>query len=186
MSARPKASIVAISGSLSPNSRTRVVLEDVLQSVAERIDVAVTIVDIGEIADVLGPVRSRGDAPDKIAGLIEDAERSDLILAASPVYKGSYTGLFKHFVDLIDYRALTNRAVGLIATGGSDRHALVIDHQLRPLFSFFNARTLPTGVFVSTGQHHNGHVTCPLVRGRLDALAAEAVGALRQRSPVPA
>ena len=39
--------------------------------------------------------------------------------------------------------------VPLAATGGSDRHALVIDHQLRPLFSFFQARTLPLGVYAS-------------------------------------
>lgn len=185
MPLRKKPSLVAISGSLSPASRTRIVLEDVVQSVAERVDVAVTIVDIGEIATGLAQVRARETAPAEIAELLRETESADLILAASPVYKGSYSGLFKHFVDFLDYRALARTSVGLIATGGSDRHALVIDHQLRPLFSFFNARTLPTGVFVAAGQHQNGHVTCPTVRARLDQLASEAVAVLR-RVPVPA
>lgn len=173
-----KANIVAISGSASPRSRTRIVLEDVVQSVAERVDALVDVIDIGEIAHLLGPAKSRAEAPAEIERLLSAIERSDLILAASPVYKGSYTGLFKHFIDMIDYRALTDRPVGLIATGGSDRHALVIEHQLRPLFGFFNARTLPTGVFVAEGQHQDGHVTDPLVRARLDRLADEAVAAL--------
>ena len=37
----------------------------------------------------------------------------------------------------------------LAANGGSERHALMIDHQLRPLFSFFQARTLPLGVYAT-------------------------------------
>ena len=180
-----RASIVAISGSLSENSVTRVVLEDVLQSVAERVDVSVTVVDIGEIAEPLGRTRSRDRAPAGVAELLDELERADLIFAASPVHKGSYTGLFKHFIDLVDHRALAGRHVGLIATGASDRHSLMIDHQLRPLFSFFNAHTLPTGVFVAAGQHHGGHVTCPTARARLDTLAVEAAAALG-RAPVPA
>ncbi|WP_020179714.1 NAD(P)H-dependent oxidoreductase [Methylopila sp. M107] len=174
----PKANIVAISGSASARSRTRVVLEDVVQSVAERVDSVVEIIDVGEIADLLGHARLRADAPAEIELLLRSVERADLILAASPVYKGSYTGLFKHFVDMIDHRALADRPVGLIATGGGDRHALVIEHQLRPLFGFFNARTLPTGVYIAENQHHDGHVTDPFVRARLDQLATEAVSAL--------
>ncbi len=181
----PKANIVAISGSPSPQSRTRVVLEDVVQAVAERVDALVDVIDIGEIADLLGPTKLRPEAPAEIERLLQAVERSDLILAASPVYKGSYSGLFKHFIDMIDHRALEGRPVGLIATGGGDRHALVIEHQLRPLFGFFNARTLPTGVYVAESQHQGGHVVDPQVRARLDRLAVEAVAAL-SRSPVSA
>ncbi|MGE8641740.1 MAG: NAD(P)H-dependent oxidoreductase, partial [Achromobacter sp.] len=67
----------------------------------------------------------------------------------TPVYRGSYTGLFKHFFDFIHQDALIDKPVLLAATGGSERHALMIDHQLRPLFSFFQARTLPLGVYAT-------------------------------------
>ncbi|GLK69780.1 NAD(P)H-dependent oxidoreductase [Hansschlegelia plantiphila] len=174
--------IIAISGSVSLSSNTRVVLEDVLERLSERVEAAVEVIDIGEIAHVLGPTKLRTDAPAEIERLLEAVEGSDLILAGAPVYKGSYPGLFKHFIDLIDYRALVGRPVGLIATGGSDRHALVIEHQLRPLFGFFNARTLPTGVFISTPQHDRGIIIDPLVRARLDALVDEAVEALARHA----
>ncbi|MET0312899.1 MAG: NAD(P)H-dependent oxidoreductase [Hansschlegelia sp.] len=170
--------LIVISGSASAASRTRVILEDVAQAIAGRVDISVGIIDIGEIADLLGRTKERQEAPASLLRLLADVEGSDLILAGAPVYKGSYPGLFKHFIDLIDHRALIGRPVGLIATGGSDRHALVIEHQLRPLFGFFNARTLPTGVYVANGQHQAGHVTDPQVRARLDALAAEASAVL--------
>lgn len=70
-------------------------------------------------------------------------------MVTTPVYRGSYTGLFKHFFDFIDQDALVDTPVLLAATGGSERHALMIDHQLRPLFSFFQARTLPLGVYAT-------------------------------------
>ena len=68
---------------------------------------------------------------------------------ASPIYRGSYSGLFKHLFDFVHHESLFDVPVLLTATGGSDRHALAIDHQLRPLFSFFQARTLPLGVYAT-------------------------------------
>lgn len=76
-------------------------------------------------------------------------EQADVLVVTTPVYRGSYTGLFKHFFDLIQQDALIDTPVLLAATGGSERHALVIDHQLRPLFSFFQARTSPVGVYAT-------------------------------------
>lgn len=76
-------------------------------------------------------------------------EQADVVVVTTPVYRGSYTGLFKHFFDFIHQDALIDTPVLLAATGGSERHALVIDHQLRPLFSFFQARTLPLGVYAT-------------------------------------
>lgn len=177
--------IVAISGSTSENSRTRLVLEDIVQAIVQRAGGKVRLIDIGEIADDLGATRTRLSAPDRLGELIGEVENADLILAASPVYKGSYTGLFKHFIDLIDHRALAGVPVGLIATGGGDRHALVIEHLLRPLFGFFGARTLATGLYVSETQHDHGRITDPLVRTRADLLIGEAIDALA-RAPIPA
>ncbi|MNV89967.1 NAD(P)H-dependent FAD/FMN reductase [compost metagenome] len=79
-----------------------------------------------------------------------------MLVVATPVYRGSYTGLFKHFFDFIHQDALIDTPVFLAATGGSERHALMIDHQLRPLFSFFQARTLPLGVY-ATDRDFAGH-----------------------------
>src|ERR671918_283478 len=59
------------------------------------------------------------------------------LMVASPVYRASFTGLFKHVFDFVGQYSLIDTPVLLAATGGSDRHALIIDHQFRPLFSFF-------------------------------------------------
>ena len=63
--------------------------------------------------------------------------------------KAAYTGLLKHLFDLIDQAVLAGRPVVLAATGGSDRHALVIEHHLRPLFAFFGAHALPAGLYAT-------------------------------------
>jgi MsuE subfamily FMN reductase len=63
-------------------------------------------------------------------------EAADALIVGTPVYRASFTGLFKHFFDFVEQTALVDVPVLLAASGGSDRHALVLEHQLRPLFSF--------------------------------------------------
>lgn len=138
------------------------------------------LVDIAELTPVLS-ISSRKDAEDDLESALRLVEEADLLVVGSPVYKGSYTGLFKHFMDLIDYKALSGIPVALLAVGGSERHSLVIDHQLRPLFSFFNAHTLPTGVFVSESSLVNGRFDDAALQSRLSALVGEGVEALRAR-----
>ncbi|WP_171404870.1 NAD(P)H-dependent oxidoreductase, partial [Acinetobacter pittii] len=70
-------------------------------------------------------------------------------IVGTPVYRASFTGLFKHFYDFVEQTALVDVPALLAASGGSDRHALVLEHQLRPLFSFFQAQTLPIGVYAT-------------------------------------
>jgi len=70
--------------------------------------------------------------------------------------KGSHAGLFKHLFDLVAPDALVGRQVLLAATGGSDRHALVVDHQLRPLFGGFRALTVPSSVYAADADF-DGH-----------------------------
>ena len=93
---------------------------------------------------------------------------ADVLVAGSPTYKGSYTGLFKHFFDLIDPTALRGKPVVLLATGGGDRHALIVEHQLRPLFAFFEALTLPTAVYASEKDFTDGVLVSPTIRARAE------------------
>ena len=98
--------------------------------------------------------------------------QADLLIVAAPVFRGSYPGLLKHLFDLIDLNALVNTPVLLAATGGSERHALVLDHQLRPLFSFFQALTLPIGVYATEADFANYQITSEPLKARI-RLAAE-------------
>ncbi|GLK81189.1 NAD(P)H-dependent oxidoreductase [Methylopila turkensis] len=171
-------SIVAITGSLSQPSRTRRLVEDVAARVQSRSGGAVTLIDVAEIGPDLGQAFSRGAASPALEETLRAIESADLIIAGSPIYKGSYTGFFKHLIDLVDYRALAGVPVALLATGGSDRHALAVEHQLRPLFGSFDALTLPTAVFVIDRDVVDGRVTDERVARRLDTLVSEAAGAL--------
>lgn len=87
---------------------------------------------------------------ERLSAIINEVEQADGIIAVSPVFKASYSGLFKSFWDLIDNDALTGVPVQLGSTGGSPRHSLVIDTAMRPLFSYLRMRVMPTGVYAAT------------------------------------
>jgi len=86
----------------------------------------------------------------KLTEMISEVEQADAIITVSPVFKASYSGLFKSFWDLIDNDALRGVPVQLGSTGGSPRHSLVIDNAMRPLFSYLRMRVMPTGVYAAT------------------------------------
>jgi len=150
-------SIVAVSGSLHAPSKTTVLATELLASFTAAIEgvvpngVAVEphLIEVGEIGrDFSGALRR-----DELSPAAEEAlrriESATLLIVASPVYRASFTGLFKHVFDFVGQYSLIDKPVLLAATGGSDRHALIIEHQFRPLFSFFQALTLPIGVYAS-------------------------------------
>lgn len=149
--------LLAINGSLTPPpSRTRVVLDAALSGaraydpgveteVLELRDFALEFCD-GRSSDLYNADTRRALA------LVEEA---DAYLVATPVYRATYTGALKNFFDLVpndpDGRdPLRGKVVGLLATGGSDHHYLVLEHQLRPLFGFFGAYTPTRAVYASS------------------------------------
>ncbi len=79
-----------------------------------------------------------------------DVEKADLILAVTPTYQASYSGLFKLFWDMLPDGAARGKHALLAATGGTGRHGLMIDHTLRPLFAYLGAVPLPTALFAAT------------------------------------
>lgn len=166
--------IAGLAGSPSIPSRTRLLVQTAIDRIIAQTGAASRLVDLAELVPHLG-IRSRAEAPAPVEEALRLIEGADLLIVGTPVYKGSYTGLFKHLIDLIDYPALLGTPVGLLATGGSDRHALVVEYQLRPLFTFFGAKTLPTAVFVPEKSIHNGWVEEAGCAARLDQMIAEAV-----------
>jgi len=84
--------------------------------------------------------------------LISEIEHCDALIVGCPVYQGSYPGLFKHVFDLVHPLALRGRPTVLCAVGGGHRHALVVEHHLRPLFGFFEAGTVATGIYACSAE----------------------------------
>ena len=102
---------------------------------------------------------------------------------ASPVYRASFTGLFKHVFDFVGQYSLIDKPVLLAATGGSDRHALIIEHQFRPLFSFFQALTLPIGVYASDADFVDYRIESDTLRDRIGQAASRGVPVVRGTLP---
>ncbi|MCC8392488.1 FMN reductase [Paraburkholderia sp. MMS20-SJTR3] len=178
--------IVAVSGSLQQPSRTRALTVALLQGleralVAERREVQTHLVDLGEVSASLGNTFSRAHAGGELESHLRAIETADALIVASPVYRASYTGLFKHLFDLIHHEALFDVPVLLAATGGSERHALVIDHQLRPLLSFFQAHTLPVGVYGSEADFHDYRVSSEPLNTRIALAIERAAPVIAQR-----
>ncbi|TDN91909.1 FMN reductase [Microbacterium sp. BK668] len=148
--------VVGVSGSLHTPSKTTALVSAIIGEVASRARTESRLIELAEIGPSLAGVLHRADLPPDVAEALRAIEGADLLVVASPVYRASFTGLFKHLFDFVDQYALVGQPVLLAATGGGERHALIIEHQLRPLFGFFQAITLPLGVYASTADF-DGH-----------------------------
>jgi len=176
--------IVAVSGSLHRPSSTTALVAALSAAVAERVDADVRVVELAHLGPLLGGVLSRDALPAEAEDALVAIEHADLLVVGSPVYRASFTGLFKHLFDFVGQHALVDVPVLLAATGGSHRHALTIEHQLRPLFAFFQALTLPVGVYAASEDFDGGRVRCPEVLARIQAAADRALPYLG-RLPAP-
>lgn len=166
--------VVAVSGGLQRPSKAAALAEHLLDLIADALPCEQRLVELGPLAPQLAGAVWRSQLPTSVEHELAAVEQADVLVVATPVYRGAYTGLFKHFFDFIHQDALVDKPVLLAATGGSERHALVIDHQLRPLFSFFQARTLPLGVYATDQDFANHRLQSEalIARARLAVLRA--------------
>lgn len=176
--------IAGFAGTLSSPSKTRALVELAATRIAARVAGTSRTHDLSDLQPHLGQAAQLDDLPLTARAVVDSLLGADLLIVGSPVYKGSYTGLFKHFFDLIDPTALAGKPVLLTATGGGEKHALIIEHQLRPLFGFFEASTLPIGVHAGAADLAGGTPASPALLARLDR-AVEQVGPWLTRNPAP-
>lgn len=140
--------VVGVSGSPSDPSRTSTLVAATVARLGQEIEDARTeTVEIGPLLADLGAAPSREAMSDRTRRALETVEAADVLVVGSPAFRAAYSGAFKLFFDWIGQYDLVDTPVLLTATGGSDRHALLVEHQMRPLFGFFQSTTLPIGVF---------------------------------------
>lgn len=174
--------IVGFAGSLSRPSKTRALVDLVAVRSAARLGATAVTYDLTDIQPGLGAAARLEDLEPASAAIVASILAADALVVGSPVYKGSYTGLFKHLFDLVDPAALAGKVVLLTATGGGEKHALVIEHQLRPLFGFFEAATVPTGVYATASDFTDGLPASAALLARIDR-ATEQLSARLTRIP---
>ncbi|GAA3422007.1 FMN reductase [Streptosporangium vulgare] len=124
-----------------------------------------------------------GYPSEELEGVLRKVARADGLIAVTPTFTTSYNGLFKMFFDVLDDTALIGKPVLIAATGGTARHSLVLEHGLRPLFSYLRALVVPTGVFAGPEDWGAAGVTeAPLGR-RVDRAATELAREVDRRDP---
>jgi FMN reductase len=164
--------IVAVSGSLHEPSKTTALVRAIADAVSARAETSVQLIELTTIGPSLAGALRREDLPPFIEEQLVAIEEADLLIVGSPVYRASFTGLFKHLFDFVGQYELVGKPVLLAATGGGERHALIIEHQLRPLFAFFQALTLPVGVYASNTDFDGYVINSEVLAARI-ALAAD-------------
>jgi len=168
-----KVKVVGIAGSFNRPSKTLSLVKYVADVIGLHRDIDARSYDLTDVGPSLGHAARRKDLDRQAQANIEDIVDADILLVGSPTFKGSYPGLFKHLFDLIDPPELRAKPVVLLATGGGDRHALIVEHQLRPLFGFFAARTLPTAIYASQADFADDAVLPNRLFPRFDDLLAD-------------
>lgn len=159
--------VVAVSGSLHSPSKTDVLVDEIIRQLAEELAIESHVIRITEVGPQFAGALDRKQLPRSVEDELRRVEAADLLVVASPVYRASFTGLFKHFFDFVDQYALVDTPVLLAASGGSERHSLIVEHQLRPLFGFFQALTLPVGVYAHESDFDGYRIDSPLLKERI-------------------
>ncbi|WP_341230655.1 CE1759 family FMN reductase [Nocardioides salarius] len=148
--------LVLLSAGLGVPSSTTLPADRLAAAVVRRLGgeaeggVDVERVELRRLAHPLADRLTTGFAGEELAAALESVRDADALVAVTPVYAASYSGLFKTFVDVLDRDALDGTPVVVAATGGTPRHSMVLDHALRPLFAHLRAVVAPTGVFAAT------------------------------------
>ncbi|THA36456.1 oxidoreductase [Streptomyces sp. A1277] len=148
--------IVAVSAGLSTPSSTRLLADRLAAATREQLEagqdrpVEVRVIELRDLAvDIAGHLVS-GFPPAALEDALSAVTGADGLIAVTPVFTASYSGLFKSFFDLVENTALTGKPVLVAATGGTARHSLVLEHAMRPLFAYLRAVTLPTSVYAAS------------------------------------
>ena len=178
------AKIFGISGGITQPSRTKALVESIVIKASHKFHSQGDVVDVAQIAHVLGSTISFDSFAPPLADAYEKLNQADLIVIATPIYKASYTGLLKHFFDLVDPKQIAGKVAILAATGGSDQHALVLEYQLRSLASFFGLYTVPTTIYVKDTDFTNYKLSSETIDKRIEVALTQAEFLLAQRQPV--
>lgn len=148
-------SLAVVTAGISQPSSTRL-LADRLTEATERvlreraIEPEVTVLELRDHAQDLTNNVLTGFPSPRLRTTVGTVVAADGLIAVSPIFSASHSGLFKLFFDLLERDGLAGKPVLLAATGGTARHSLALEHALRPLFAYLNSATVPTAVFAAS------------------------------------
>lgn len=138
--------IVAISASPSRSSKTAMFVDYVLAELGDCVADSrhIKVRDIEPAALLSGNYKDEG-----LRSAVESVDNADAVIIATPIFKASYSGLLKSFLDLLPQFGLAGKSVLPLATGGTVAHVLSLDYALRPVLQSMGARHVIQGYFLS-------------------------------------
>jgi FMN reductase len=147
--------LTIVSGGLRMPSSTRLLADRLAASASRHLaeqgfSVNTRVVELRPLARSIADAMTLGFANTALEAAYETVASSDGLVAVTPAFNASFGGLFKSFFDVLPEESLTDMPVLIGATGGTERHSLVLEHALRPLFSYLRAIVSPTGVYAAT------------------------------------
>ena len=182
--------IAVITAGLSQPSSTRLLADRLADATTRHlqdagVDAEVSIVELRDTAqDVVNNLMTGFPSP-KLEAAIDTVTNADALIAVTPIFTTSYSGLFKSFIDVLDPVSLTDMPVLIAATGGSERHSLALDYAMRPLFTYLHAQVVTTSVYAASSDWgSNGDATSGALPDRIERAARElaALAAVSDRS----
>ena len=189
--------LVVVTAGLSEPSSTRLLADQLTDAVRAAVTargeaLEVDVIELRDLAVALAQTMTTGGLPaPAVADALRKVEAADGMVAVTPVFAASYSGLFKMFFDVVGTETLAGMPVLVAATAGTPRHSLVLDHALRPLFSHLRAVVVPTGVFAATEDFGGGEAGATLgtrvhrAAGELAALLVAEPVAVQGFTPSP-
>ena len=147
--------IAVVTAGLSQPSSTRLLADQLAQATDRALRLyderaEVEVIELRDVAHELTDNLLTGFPTGKLADAVETVRRADALIAVTPVFSASYSGLFKSFFDVLDEDVLAGKPVLMAATAGTARHSLVLEFAMRPLFAHLRASVVPTAVFAAS------------------------------------
>lgn len=180
--------IAVVSAGLSNPSSTRMLADRLAAATARqlgRLDIEAEL-DVFELRDVAHEITDNlltGFAPPALDSMINAVVSADGLIAVTPIFSTSYSGLFKSFIDILDPDALTGTPVLIGANAGTPRHSLALEYAIRPLLTYLHAEPVPTGVFAASADWGGGGDSVAPLAERIDRAAGELAEAVARRRP---
>jgi FMN reductase len=181
--------LVVVTAGLTEPSSTRLLADRLAEAtrraLAERhVDAEVEVVELRPLAHAVTDHLLTGFATGRLRDALDTVAAADAVVAVTPTFSASYSGLFKSFVDVLGEGALDGTPVLLAATGGTARHSLMLENAMRPLFSYLRAVVVPTAVYAATEDWASAYQAA--LGARIDRAAGELADLVAARPPAAA
>ena len=179
--------LAIVSGGLREPSSTRLLADRIGEAVRTElsraaVSASVSVIELRRLGRPIMDAMLTGFATSELEDAFETLARADGLIAVTPAFNASFSGLFKSFFDVLPEGTLSDVPVLIAATGGTERHSLVLEHALRPMFSYLHAVVSPTGVYAATDDFGAGGGEARLSE-RIGKAAADFARLLRSCGP---